>query len=152
VGAIAAVLAALSLTAPWLSQLEVQSAARVWRSAPQSAYARLRTAANLNPLSDEAYLVAGSIALRFGDLARADHEFALALGRTPGDAYAMLERGAIASSENDRPAAVELLERAVRLDPRDPLARQALRLAREGKRVNVEELNRSILLNAQQLA
>jgi tetratricopeptide (TPR) repeat protein len=152
VGAIVAVLAALSLTAPWLSQLEVQSAARVWRSAPQSAYARLRTAANLNPLSDEAYLVAGSIALRFGDLARADHEFALALGRTPGDAYAMLERGAIASSENDRPAAVELLERAVRLDPRDPLARQALRLAREGKRVNVEQLNRSILLNAQQLA
>ncbi len=43
VGAIVAVLAALSLTAPWLSQLEVQSAARVWRSAPQSAYARLRT-------------------------------------------------------------------------------------------------------------
>jgi tetratricopeptide (TPR) repeat protein len=152
VGAIVAVLAALSLTAPWLSQLEVQSAARVWASAPQSAYARLRTAANLNPLSDEAYLVAGSIALRFGDLARADHEFALALGRTPGDAYAMLERGAIASSENERPAAVELLERAVRLDPRDPLARQALRLAREGKRVNVGELNRSILLNAQQLA
>ncbi len=152
VGAIVAVLAALSLTAPWLSQLEVQSAARVWASAPQAAYARLRTAANLNPLSDEAYLVAGSIALRFGDLARADHEFALALGRTSGDAYATLERGAIASSENDRPAAVELLERAVRLDPRDPLARQALRLAREGKRVNIEELNRSILLNAQQLA
>jgi hypothetical protein len=53
----------------------------------------------LNPLSDEPYLVAGSIALRFGDLTqRADHEFALALERTPGDAYATLERGAIASS------------------------------------------------------
>jgi len=151
-GAIAAVLAALSLTTPWLSQLEVQSAARVWTKAPQSAYARLRTAASLNPLSDEAYLVAGSIALRFDDLARADHEFALALGRTPGDAYATLERGAIASSENDRAAALELLERAARLNPRDPLTRRALRLAREGKRVNVEELNRSILLNAQQLA
>ena len=152
VGAIAAVLAALSLTAPWLSQLQVQSAARVWTRAPQTAYARLNDAARLNPLSDEAYLVAGSIALRFGDLARADHEFALALGRTPGDAYATLERGAIASSENDRPAALALLERAARLDPRDPLTRQALRLAREGKRVNVDELNRSILLNAQQLA
>jgi tetratricopeptide (TPR) repeat protein len=152
VGAIAALLAALSLTAPWLSQLQVQSAARVWTRAPRTAYAHLNDAARLNPLSDEAYLVAGSIALRFGDLARADHEFALALGRTPGDAYATLERGAIASSENDRPAALVLLERAARLDPRDPLARQALRLAREGKRVNVDELNRSILLNAQQLA
>ncbi len=96
--------------------------------------------------------MAGSIALRFGDLARADHEFALALGRTPGDAYATLERGAIASTENDRRGALELLERAARLDPRDPLTRRALRLVREGKRVSIEELNRSILLKAQQLA
>jgi tetratricopeptide (TPR) repeat protein len=152
VGAIVALVAAGSLTAPWLSQLEVQSAARVWTKAPQTAYTRLNDAARLNPLSDEAYLVAGSIALRFDDLARADHEFALALGRTPGDAYAALERGAIASTENDRRGALELLERAARLNPRDPLTRQALRLVREGKRVSVEELNRSILLNAQQLA
>ncbi len=152
VGALLAVAAVLSLAAPWLSQLQVQSAARVWTKAPQTAYGRLDDAARLNPLSDEAYLVAGSIALRFGDLARADHEFALALGRTPGDAYATLERGAIASTENDRRGALELLERAARLNPRDQLTRQALRLVREGKRVSVEELNRSILLNAQQLA
>jgi tetratricopeptide (TPR) repeat protein len=151
-GALAAVLAALSLTAPWLSQLQVQSAARVWTKTPQTAYARLNDAARLNPLSDDAYLVAGNIALRFADLARADHEFALALGRTPGDAYATLERGAIASTENNRRRALELLERAVLLNPRDPLTRQALRLAREGKRVNVEELNRSILLKARQFA
>jgi tetratricopeptide (TPR) repeat protein len=151
-GALVALVAVASLAAPWLSQLQVQSAARVWTKAPQTAYARLNDAARLNPLSDEAYLVAGSIALRFGDLARADHEFALALGRTPGDAYATLERGAIASTENDRRGALELLERAARLAPRDPLTQQALRLVREGKRVSVEELNRSILLNAQQLA
>jgi tetratricopeptide (TPR) repeat protein len=152
VGALLAVVAVLSLAAPWLSQLQVQSAARVWTKAPQAAYARLNDAARLNPLSDEAYLVAGSIALRFGDLARADHEFALALGRVPDDAYATLERGAIASSENDRPGALELLERAARLNPRDPLTQQALRLVREGKRVDIEELNRSILLKAQQFA
>ncbi|HEY5044435.1 MAG TPA: O-antigen ligase family protein [Solirubrobacteraceae bacterium] len=151
-GVLLAVAAVLSLAATWLSQLQVQSAARVWTKAPQTAYARLNDAARLNPLSDEAYLVAGSIALRFGDLARADHEFALALGRTPGDAYATLERGAIASSENDRRGALALLESAARLNPRDPLTKQALRLAREGRRVNVEELNRSILLKAQQFA
>ena len=148
---VVALAAAASLTAPWLSQLEVQSAARIWTKAPQTAYARLNDAARLNPLSDEPYLVAGSIALRFGDLARAHREFARALGRTPGDAYATLERGAIASTQNDRGAALQLLARAVRLDPRDPLTRQALRLTREGKRVSIEELNSSILHNAQQL-
>jgi len=142
--------AALSLAAPWLSQLQVQSAVRIWTMAPQTAYSRLNSAARLNPLSDEAYSVAGSVALRFGDLTRADHEFALALGRTPGDAYATLELGAIASTENDRSRTLELLEQAARLNPQDPLTREALLLVRGGRRVDVEELNRSILLKAQQ--
>jgi hypothetical protein len=151
-GVLVALAVAASLAAPWLSQLQVQSAARIWTKAPQTAYARLDDAARLNPLSDEAYLVAGSIALRYGDLGRADHEFSLALARTPGDAYATLERGAIASARGERSAALGLLERAVRLDPRNELARQALRLVREGRRVSLDELNRSILLKAEQLA
>jgi tetratricopeptide (TPR) repeat protein len=151
VGAVLALVAAASLTAPWLSQLQVQSAARVWTKSPQTAYSRLNDAARLNPLSDEAYSLAGSIALRFGDFTRADHEFALALGRTPGDAYATLERGAIASTQDRRGEALQLLERAARLNPRDPLTREVLQLAKEGKRVSIEELNRSILRNAQQL-
>jgi tetratricopeptide (TPR) repeat protein len=142
----------LSLAAPWLSHLEVQSAARVWPRAPRRAYARLSDAAKLNPLSDEAYLVAGSIALRFGDLARADHDFALALKRSPEDAYATLERGAIASARGEHARALALLERAARLNPRDQLTREALLVVRKGRRVSVEALSRSILLNAQQLA
>ena len=151
-GAIAALGAAASLAAPWLSQLQVQSAARIWPKAPAAAYARLNDAARLNPLSDESYLVAGGIALRFGDLQRADREFALALERTPGEAYATLERGAIASARGDRRGALALLERAAFLNPRDPLAREALRQVRGGGRVDIEELNRSILLKAQQFA
>jgi tetratricopeptide (TPR) repeat protein len=147
-----ALAAVLSLAAPWFSQLQVQSAARIWTYAPQKAYAELRDAARLNPLSDEAYLVAGGIALRFDELARADHEFSLALGRSPEDAYAVLERGAIASTRGERKEALRLLERAARLNPRDPLTRQALLLVREGQVVNVQELNRSILHTAQQLA
>ena len=143
---------AVALAAPWLSQLEVQSAAHVWTYAPQAAYARLSDAAGLNPLSDEPYVIAGSIALRYGELDRADHDFSLALARTPGDAYATLERGAIASARGERAAALQLLEQAVRLDPREPLTRQALALVRRGGRVDIEELNRSILLKAEQLA
>ncbi len=143
---------AVALAAPWLSQLEVQRAANVWTRAPQAAYARLSDAADLNPLSDEPYVVAGDIALRYGELERADHDFARALGRTPGDAYATLERGAIASARGEHAAALELLARAVRLDPREPLTREAWALVRRGGRVDIEELNRSILLKAEQLA
>ena len=36
---------ALAWPRPWLSQLQVESAAHVWTKAPQTAYARLRQAA-----------------------------------------------------------------------------------------------------------
>jgi len=151
-GALCVLAATISLAAPWLSQLQIQSAARVWTKAPTTAYRRLEDSASLNPLGDQAYLVAGDIALRFGDLARAEREFSLALERSPGDAYATLERGAIASSRGERNTATALLERAVRLSPRDALAREALSVVREGHRVDVAELNREILLKAQQFA
>jgi tetratricopeptide (TPR) repeat protein len=149
---LASLAASVSLAAPWLSQTQVQGAARIWRTAPRKAYADLQDAARLNPLSDEPFLVAGTIALRFGDLARADREFSRALARTPGDAYATLERGAIASTRGERTQALKLLDRAVRLNPRDELARQALALARRGRRVDVDQLNRSILLMAGKFA
>jgi O-antigen ligase len=150
-GLLVALAAAISLAAPWLSQLEVQSAAHIWTSSPRTAYARLRDAARLNPLSDEADLVAGSIALRYGELPYAQQQFSLALERDPGDAYAALERGAIASAKGQHASALGLLGRAVQLEPREPLAREALMLVREGHRLSVEELNRLILLKAQQL-
>jgi tetratricopeptide (TPR) repeat protein len=146
-----ALLAAASLTAPWLSQRQVQSAARIWARAPRAAYARLQDAADLNPLSAEPYLIAGSIALRFEDLPLADRRFAQALARSPGDAYATLERGVIASAVGRRQAALRLLARAARLDPRNGLIRAAVDLVREGRRVNVADVNRSILLRAQEL-
>jgi len=144
-----ALAAAVSLALPWLSRSEVQSAAKVWSATPKVAYSRLREAARLNPLSDEPYLVSGSIALRFGDLRRADRQFELALQRVPGDAYATLERGAIASSLGERQRALALLRRAAHLNPRDPITRRALAQAKRGQRVNVTELNREILREAQ---
>lgn len=149
---IVALAACLSLGAPWLSELEVQRAARIWPHAPRKAYATLEQAASLDPLGDEAYLVAGGIAVRFGDLGRADREFARALARTPGDAYAMLERGAIASALGERARALTLLEKAVRLDPRDALTHRALSIARGGGRIDVQQLNRLILIGAGRLA
>ncbi len=147
-----ALLGAGALAAPWLSRLQVQSAARVWVRSRESAYTRLADAARLDPLGDHAYLVAGSIALRFGELSRADRQFALALGRVPGDAYATLERGAIASTLGRQRDARRLLKRAIELNPRDPLTIAALAAVTSGERVDVNQLNRSILLNAQQIS
>jgi tetratricopeptide (TPR) repeat protein len=147
-----ALAATASLTTPWLSQREIEGAARVWPTNPAGAYARLHEAARLNPLSDTAYVVAGSIAVRYGELAYADRQFSLALSRSPGDAYATLERGAIASTTGRRAEALRLLEAAVRLNPRDPLTRQSLLVVRQGRRVSVDELNRLILLKASQLS
>jgi hypothetical protein len=145
-------LAAASLAAPWLSERQVQSAAAIWPKAPLAAYSRLEDAAKLNPLSDRAYLVEGSIALRFGDLPRAEDAFSRALERVPDGTYAALELGAIASESGARARALVLLERAVRLNPRDPLARQALQAVRAGHRVDVRGLNRAILVKAEDLA
>jgi hypothetical protein len=149
--AVIAVGAALAFTGPWLSGLEVEQAARIWPHAPGTAYSRLEDAAGLDPVSPQPYLIAGSIALRRGELVRGDREFARALDRSPDDAYATLERGAIASTRGERRRALALLGRAAALNPRDPLTGQALELARHGRRVDVRKLNQVILLQARQL-
>jgi tetratricopeptide (TPR) repeat protein/predicted secreted protein len=151
VASLIALAAALSLAAPWLSQLEVQRAAAIWTHAPAAAYRRLHDAARLDPLSDEAYLVAGSIALRYGELTRADQQFAQALARSPNDAYATLERGAIAAQQGRHAQALRLLTRAAKLEPRDELTREALKLVREDRTVRISELDRLIVRKARQL-
>jgi tetratricopeptide (TPR) repeat protein len=151
-GGLSALAMAISFLAPWMSGLQIQRAARIWTTSPASAYGRLSRAAQLNPLSDEAYLLAGSIALRYRDLPRAQQQFTHALSRVPGDDYATLELGAIASARGERRRAQVLLRRAVRLDPRDRLSASALRTVLEGRRVSVEELNRGILEQAHRLS
>ena len=150
-GAVAALAVAISFLAPWMSGLQIQRAARIWTTSPAAAYGRLSRAAQLNPLSDEAYLLAGSIALRYRDLSRAQQEFRHAVSRVPGDAYATLELGAIASAKGEQRQAQLLLRRALRLDPRDRLSAAALRDVLAGRRVSVEDLNRGILEQAHQL-
>src|SRR5262249_27299841 len=143
---------AIFIAGVWLSARDVSRAARIYRTQPHKAYAILDQASWLNPLSDEPALVSGGIALRYDDFPRADQQFADALGRVPDGAYAMLERGAIASAQGDRAGALALLTRAVALNPRDALTRQALAVVRSGGTIDVDNLNRQILAQAQELA
>jgi tetratricopeptide (TPR) repeat protein len=89
--------------------------------------------------------------LRYGELSRSQEQFSSALDRDHRDAYATLELGAIASARGERARALGLLERAVLLEPREALARQALSVVREGHRLDLDELNRLILLKGEQL-
>jgi tetratricopeptide (TPR) repeat protein len=149
-GTLLTAVAAISLALPWFSQLEIQSAAKIWTTSPARAYSQLGDAARLDPLSDEAELVSGTIALRYEDLTRADHEFTLALGRNPDDVYATLVEGVIASAAGDRTRSLALLARAARLDPHEQIAQEALTVVREGRRISLAAFNRAILGRAQQ--
>lgn len=151
-GTAAAIVAALVLAGPWLAERDVEHAGAVWAQRPFEAYARLDRAADLNPLSDRPASVKGSIALRYGDLERAKAAFSDALDRNPRDQYVTLELGAIASVQRDRALARRLLGRAVALAPRDPTAREALKVVQDGGVVDIDALNHRIFSAADQLA
>jgi hypothetical protein len=141
---VVAVAAGAALALPWLAERDVLAAGDAFAGRPADAFAHLRRAADLQPLSDRPALVGGSIAVRHGDLALADREFAVALERNPRGQYATLMRGAIASERGDRAQAQALLRRAVALAPRDRIARTALAAVRRGDAVDVARLSATI--------
>lgn len=134
----------VSIALPWLAERNVERAVAVFDERPFEAYQRLDRAKSLNPLSERPAVVAGSIALRYNDLERADAEFADALERVGNDQYATLMRGAIASLR-DRDESLALLNRAVALAPFDPVAKQVRDVVRDGGQVDIANLTRLIL-------
>ena len=147
-GVVALALAA-SLAVPWVAERLVDRATAVWTVRPDLALADLERAAGLNPLSSRPNLVAGSIALRLGRLDRARTSFEAAARRDPRNAYAALELGAISSVAGRRGQAQAFLARARALDPGDPVAAAALEVVRDGKVIDITELNRRIRAEAQ---
>jgi Flp pilus assembly protein TadD len=145
------VLGALVIAGPWQAERDIERAGVVFAQRPFEAYSRLDRAADLDPVSDRPALIAGSIALRYGDLARARTSFQDALDRNPRGQYATLELGAIASVQGDRARALTLVSRAVALAPRDGTAREVLAVVRDGGTVDVAALNARILSAGQRL-
>ena len=54
-------MAAASVTLPWIAAKEIDTASAGWAANPASAFHRLDVARRLNPLTDEADVVAGVI-------------------------------------------------------------------------------------------
>jgi tetratricopeptide (TPR) repeat protein len=148
----ALVVGALAIAGPWQAERDTEQASAVFAQRPFEAYSRLDRAADLDPFSDRPALIEGSIALRYGDLARARTAFEKALDRNPRGQYATLELGAIASAQGDRARALTLLRQTVALAPRDGTAREALAVVREGGTVDLAALNRRILSAGQRIA
>lgn len=121
-----ALLAALALALPYLAEREVAAAAGGWSSDPARAFERLDRAADLDPLSSRPELVAGVIALQLGRPRVAGQRFAQALGRDAGDWFAYFGSGLAASARGDAARARRYYERALALDPGEPLVREAL--------------------------
>lgn len=151
-GGVLVIAAALAVAAPWLAEREMDRAGAIFADRPLEAYRRLDRAASLDPLSSRPASLAGSIAVRYGDLPRAARAFRQALARNHRDQYATLELGAVLSAEGRLAASRRMLARAAALAPRDPLTREAFGVVQHGGAIDLAELDRRILAAGQQLS
>jgi tetratricopeptide (TPR) repeat protein len=108
---------------------------------------RLDRAAQLDFLSAEPLIAKGVIAQRFGRRRVAVEAFSDAVEREPHNWFARFERGMALAGLGRRAAAVAEITRAVRLNPRQPLARRVLRRARAGQPIDTTAVER--MLNEQ---
>jgi len=132
-GAVAVLAAGLvSLVLTWASFSFLQEGREIGASDPARAFARLDTAAGLNPLTALPYVYKGLIAREAGRPDEAREAFASALEREPRNWFAAMELGLLEASQGNNRAAVAALRRAQALNPRDPLLEIALRLVSAG--------------------
>ncbi|MGZ4314893.1 MAG: O-antigen ligase family protein [Gaiellaceae bacterium] len=139
---------ALSLVFPWLAAREVDLATQKWQSDPSSAYQRLQRARSLNPLSDNADLLAGAIAEHLHDNVRARAAFSRALDRNPASWYANLEVGILDAMQGRKRIALQYLRRAHELDPLEWQVVDADRRVQSGQPVQLQAMDRSFLQRA----
>jgi tetratricopeptide (TPR) repeat protein len=148
IGLVAVVLAAASLVLPWVAELDARSASRNWPSDPAGAQQRLDRAERLNPLSPRAQLTSATISLRLGQNQAAARSFRAALEREPHNIYATFELGLIAAEQGRLGSARQILQRALRLSPRDVFTQEVLGDLRAGRRVRITEVNQRLLERA----
>jgi tetratricopeptide (TPR) repeat protein len=105
---------------PGLAAFELERAVRTWARAPDRALSGLSWARRLNPLSERADLVAGTLAKRAGRADEARTAFEDALRRNPGDWYAHLQLALLHSAAGRPLEAADALSRAEALNPLEP--------------------------------
>lgn len=144
VGAVG-LLAAVSLTPPWLAEREMQTAAATWGADPDAAYARLDRARTLDPLTDRADHLLGSIASRRRDWTTMRAAFERALERNPRSWYAYFELAVVEAVTGRRSEALRRLAAAERLNPSEPLIEELRRAIRRGREIDPDAIDREFL-------
>lgn len=139
------VAAAILLVPSWLAARDVASALSSWRRDPSRASSLLHNATRLNPLSDEADVVAGTIDERRRNWPAVQQAFERALSRNEQNWYSHLELGIALAKQGDRAGAIATLTRAHVLDPREPLVTDVLSAARAGRPIDVTRLDDRII-------
>jgi hypothetical protein len=142
VGTFAAVVA---LVPAWLAARQTSLGAEVWRDDAAQAYSHLDAAGRLNRLSDEPFVIAGTIAERRRNWTLASRYFARALARNKANWYSLLELAIAHAMSGERPRALGELAQAHRLDPREPIIRQVLADVRAGRSLDVGALDQAML-------
>lgn len=111
--------AASSYALPGLAALELERAVRAWPDSPDRAFSLLERSRRLNPLSERADAVAGTLAQRSGQADRARRAFQRALERNPHDWYVHLQLALLDAADRRQAEALTHLERARSLNPRE---------------------------------
>lgn len=128
-------LALIALVPAYLSVRYVERAESAWSTDPGAAYADLDRAAWLNPLSSQADLTRGQIAIARGEYNRARDAFGAAISREDSW-YPHYQLATIAAGEKRHREALAQLRAAYRLDSADDLMHFSLQRLRRGEPLN----------------
>jgi tetratricopeptide (TPR) repeat protein len=142
---VVAVLAAVSLVLPWWAQSRVDSAVSSWHTNSGQAYDELRTAHDVNRLSDTADVTAGTIAARVKDWGQMQRSFEAAVKRNPYNWYSHLELGVVATVNGRFEEALAHLRKAHSLNPREELIGFALGKAERRQRIDPGVMDRALI-------
>jgi tetratricopeptide (TPR) repeat protein len=149
-----AVAALMVLVPPYAGLRYKERATAIWRTDPAKAYRDLDRASGLDPLSDQARLTEGTIALQRRELERARRAFEAALEREDGW-LAHFELALILAAQGDRGAATRQLDAAEAVNPQEPAIPAARQEIESGKVVDPVRLNKRLfespLFNARRL-
>jgi hypothetical protein len=149
--AAATAIVGLSFFLPWIAARQVADASGAWHQDPGSADATLGRAFRINPLSDAAAVVAGTIAAQRGDLDRMRLRFEQATSRDSHNWFAQTELATALAHEGRWGAATRAARAAVALNPREEIARTVLASIRKRRPPALDFVNKAVLLELQSL-
>ena len=150
--AVVAVGAAFLLVPAWLAVQEIRTAATGWTADPAAARDRLERARRLNPLTDDADVVAGIIAGRRGDVPGMLAAYGRAVERNPSNWFARLELGLAAAEAGQRRRALAHVRTARRLNPREPLLLEVEEALASGQNVDRRRIEQEFAERAHSLS